>query len=78
MESEGTGPLPDGWLAARGKMIDDWETVGKWPEALRNVICSMMPKPKADTEAGQGPRRVYPTSIGVDGHPKRVSARNGH
>lgn len=41
-------------------MIGDWETAGKWPEALRNVIFSMIPKPKAETEAGLRPIGLLP------------------
>lgn len=42
--------LRHSWLNALGSMVGCWEAVGKWPEALRNVIFSMIPESKAETK----------------------------
>lgn len=55
--ADGWGPadlamLPNHWLDALGHTMGAWEDNGRWPDALRHVILSMIPKSKADTEAG--------------------------
>lgn len=47
--------LPLSRLDALGRMIGHWEAAGRWPDALRNVVFSMIPKPNAETEAGLRP-----------------------
>lgn len=70
MESEGTGPSAR-WLATLDTMIGDWETAGKWLEALRHVMCSMIPKPKAYI--------IYRSRAPADSAtPRRLSDVDGH
>lgn len=57
---QGLALLPKGWLDALGRMIGDCETAGKLPEAMRNVVFSMTPKPRAETEAGLRPIGLIP------------------
>lgn len=52
--------LPDSWLDVLGSMVGRWEAGGHSPEALRNVIFSMIPKPKAETETGLRPIGLFP------------------
>lgn len=58
--ADGWGPtelalLPGTWLEALGIVKGKWEAEGHWPEHLRQVNFSMIPKPKAESEAGLRP-----------------------
>lgn len=52
--------LLDNWLDALGRMMTEWEEKGEWPEALKHVIFSMIPEPKAEHEAGLRPIGLLP------------------
>lgn len=57
---------PCGARAVAGCMVgcmgahDDWEDEGAWPDALKQDKCSMIPKPKAEDEAGLRPIGLLP------------------
>lgn len=52
--------LPDAWLDALGRMMGQWKDEGAWPTALKQVMYSMIPKPKAEYEAGLRPIGLLP------------------
>lgn len=51
--------LPDPWLAALVGMMGNWED-GHRPEALRQVLFSITPKPKTESEAVLRPIGLLP------------------
>lgn len=57
--------LPDASLGALGRMMGEWDDTGAWPETPRQVIYSMMPKAKAENEAGLRPIGLLPYVIRV-------------
>lgn len=80
--ADGWGPaelamLPGTWLDALGRMMHEWETKGEWPETLRHVIFSMIPKPKAENEAGLRPIELLPCVPCVDGYTKGPTTTEG-
>lgn len=63
---DGWGPKqlaarPDALLGALRAMTEEWEAQGVWPEALRQVLFSMIPKPNRDeTETSLRPIGLLP------------------
>lgn len=43
--------FPTWCLGAPSRVMGEWKTCGAWPAPLRNILFSMIPEPKAETEA---------------------------